>query len=124
MDRAPSIGAAVIWSMIGADVVPGELGGAQPLLEDWAGVLPVVPPGFGFAEPGLDLLVDLRVQRLPDRGGPQGEQVTGSAGPVLGVADLLGGGQVRVVPVQDGLDHRFRGGLLHTADGRVARCSR
>ncbi len=49
--------------------------------------------------------------------GPQGEQVTGSAGPVLGVADLLRGGQVRVVPVQDGLDHRFGGGLLV---GRVA----
>ena len=78
----------------GADVVPGELGGAELLLEDLAGVLALVPPGFGFGEPGLDLLVDVRVQGLPDGGGPQGEQVAGSAGPVLGLADLLGGGQV------------------------------
>jgi len=31
-----------------------------------AGVLPVVPPGFGFGEPGLDQLVDVCVQGLPD----------------------------------------------------------
>jgi hypothetical protein len=74
------------------DVVPGELGGAEPLLEDLAGMFAVVSPGFGFGEPGFDLLVDLRVQRLPDRGGPEGEQVTGSAGPFLGLADVLGGG--------------------------------
>jgi hypothetical protein len=96
----------------GADVVPGELGGAELLLEDGAGVFPVVSPGFGFGELGSDLVVDLREQGLPDRGGPQGEQVTGSPGRVLGVADLLGGGQVRIVPLQDGLDHRFRGGML------------
>ena len=94
MDRAPSIGAAVIWSMSGADVVPGELGGAEPLVQGLAGGLAVVPPGFGFGEPGVDLLVDVRVQGLPDGGGPQGEQMAGSAGPVLGLADLLGGGQV------------------------------
>ena len=40
------------------------------------------------------------------------EQVPGSPGPVLGVADLPGGRQVRVFPLQDGPDHRFRGSLL------------
>jgi len=70
--------------------VSGELGGAEPLVQDRAGVLAVVPAGFGFGEPGLDLLVDVRVQGLLDGGGPQGEQVPGSAGPVLGLADLLG----------------------------------
>ena len=58
--------------------MPGELGRAEPLLEDWAGVFPLVPAGFGFGEAGFDPLVDLRVQRLPDRGRPEGEQVTGS----------------------------------------------
>ncbi len=61
----------------GVDVVPGELGGAEPLLEDWAGVFPLIPPGFGSGEAGFDLLIEARVQRLPDRGGPQGEQVAG-----------------------------------------------
>ena len=37
--------------------------------------------------------------------------MAGSAGPVLGLADLLGGGQVRVVAAHDRLDHRFGGGL-------------
>ena len=76
------------------------------------GVLALVPPGFGFGEPGFDLLVDVRVQGLPDGGGPQGEQVAGSAGPVLGLADLLGGGQVAVVALQDAGEHGFGGGLL------------
>jgi hypothetical protein len=62
----------------GADVVPGELGGAELVLEDGAGVFPVVSSGFGSGEPRFDLLVDLRVQGLPDHGGPQGEQVAGS----------------------------------------------
>ena len=31
----------------GADVVAGELGGAEPLVQGLAGVLAVVPPGFG-----------------------------------------------------------------------------
>ena len=96
----------------GADVVPGELGGAEPLVQGLAGVLAVVPPGFGFGEPGLDLLVDVRVQGLPDGGGPQVEQVPGSAGPVLGLADLLGGGQVAVVALQDAGEDGFGGGLL------------
>jgi hypothetical protein len=65
----------------GIDVVPGELRGAEPLVQGRAGVLAVVPPGFGFGEPGLDLLVDAGVQGLLDGGGPQGEQVPGSAGP-------------------------------------------
>ena len=95
-----------------ADVVPGELGGAEPLLQGLAGVLALVPPGFGFGEPGLDLLVDLRVQGLPDGGGPQVEQVAGSAGPFLGLADLLGGGQVAGVAVHDAGEHGFGGGLL------------
>ena len=96
----------------GADVVSGELGGAEPLVQGLAGVLAVVPPGFGFGEPGLDLLVDVRVQGLPDGGGPQGEQVAGSAGPVLGLADLLGGGQVAVVALHDAGEDGFGGGLL------------
>jgi hypothetical protein len=86
----------------GADVVPGELSSAQALLEDRARVFPLVPPAFSFGEPGLDLLIDARVQRLFDSGGPQGEQMAGSAGPVLGLADLLGGRQVRVVAVLRG----------------------
>jgi hypothetical protein len=45
----------------GADVVPGELGGAQPLVEHWTGVFALIPPRFGFAEARLYLLVDLRV---------------------------------------------------------------
>ena len=52
------------------------------------------------------------VQGLPDGGGPQGEQVAGSAGPVLGLADLLGGGQVAVVAAHDAGEDRFGGGLL------------
>ena len=48
----------------GADVVPGELSSAQALLEDRARVFPLIPPGFGWAEPGFDLLIDVRVQRL------------------------------------------------------------
>ena len=46
------------------DVVPGELRGAEPLLQGLAGVLAVVPPGFGFGEPGLDPLVDVAVEGL------------------------------------------------------------
>ena len=55
----------------GAEVVSGELGGPQPLPQDWTGVFPLVPPGLRFGEPGLDPRVDLRVQRVFDRGGPQ-----------------------------------------------------
>ena len=95
-----------------AEVVPGELGGAEPLVQDPTGVLAVVPPGFMLGEPGLDLLVDVGVQGLPDGGGPQGEQVAGPAGPVLGLADLLGGGQVAVVAAHDGGEDGFGGGLL------------
>jgi len=75
-------------------------------------VLAVVPPGFGFGEPGLDLLVDVRVQGLLDDGGPQGEQVPGAADPFLGLADLLGGGQVAGVALHRGGEHGFGGGLL------------
>ena len=73
-----------------ADVVSGELGGAELLLEGLAGVLALVPPGFCFGKPGCDLLVDVGVEGLLDGGGPQGEQVTGSAGPA---ARRLGGGR-------------------------------
>ena len=112
MDWAPSMGAAVIWSMRTRDVVAGELGGAELLVEGLAGGLALVPPGFGFGEPGGDLLVDAGVERLADGGGPQGEQVAGSAGPVLGLADLLGGGQVAVVAAHDAGEDGFGGGLL------------
>ena len=90
----------------------GELGGAELLLEGLAGGLAFVPPGFGFGEPGLDLLVDVRVQGLPDGGRPQVEQVAGSSGPFLGLADLLGGGQVLGVAPHDTGEHGFGRGLL------------
>ena len=90
----------------------GELGGAELLVEGLAGGFALVAPGFGFGEPGGDLLVDAGVQGLADGGGPQGEQVAGSAGPVLGLADLLGGGQVAVVAAHDAGEDGFGGGLL------------
>jgi hypothetical protein len=96
----------------GAEVVAGELGGAEPLMQRLAGGLAVVPPGFVLGEPGLDLLVDAWVQGLSDGGGPQGEQVSGSPGLVLGLADLLGGGQVAVVALHHAGEDGFGGGLL------------
>jgi hypothetical protein len=96
----------------GIDVVADELGGAELLVQRPAGVLAVIPPGFGSGEPGLDLLVDVRVQGLPDGGGPQGEQVPSAAGPVLDLADLLGGGQVAVVALHHAGEDGFGGGLL------------
>jgi len=96
----------------GGDVVPGELGSVELLLEGVAGVLAPVPPGFGLGEPGHDLLVDVQVQRLPDGGGPQCEQVPGAAGPVLSLTDLLGGGQVSVVAAHDTGEDGFGGDLL------------
>ena len=63
-------------------------------------------------EVGLDLLVDVRSEGLADGGGPQGEQVAGAAGPVLGLADLLGGRQVAVVALDDPGQDGLRGGLL------------
>ena len=90
----------------------GELGRAQRLLQRLPGVLPLVPPGLGIGEPGRDPLVNLRMQGLLDRGGPQVEQVLRSAGLVLGLADLLGGGQVAVVALHHAGEHGFRGGLL------------
>ena len=77
-----------------ADVVPGELGIPQRVLQHLPRVLPVVPPSLGLGEPGLDPLIDVRVQGLPGGRGPQVEQVAGSPGPFLGLPDLLGGGQV------------------------------
>ena len=108
----------------GADVVAGELGGAEPLVQGRAGVLAVVPPGLGFGEPGLDLLVDAGVQGLPDGGGPQGEQVAGPAGPVLGLADLLGGGQIAVVAAHDAGEEQPRGWPDGRARVRVGRSCR
>jgi hypothetical protein len=72
----------------GAGIMPGELGGAEPLAQGRARVLAFVTPGFGFGEPGLDLLVDARIQGMFDGGGPQAEQVPGSADPVLGLAEV------------------------------------
>ena len=73
------------------EVVSGEVGGAERCMECFAGVFPLVPPRFGFGEPGGDLLVDLGVDGRADGGGPQVEQVPGSAGPFLGLPDGLGG---------------------------------
>ena len=111
MDRARSIGAAVIWPMRAPMSCPASWA-ARSAGAGLAGGLAVVPPGFGFGEPGLDLLVDVRVQGLPDGGGPQGEQVPGAAGLFLGLADLLGGGQVAVVAPHDAGEDGFGGGLL------------
>jgi len=88
------------------------LGGAEPLLEGLAARFALIPPGFGFGEPGGDLLVNAGVEGLPHGSGPQGEQVAGSASPVLSPADLLGGGQVAVVAAQDAGKNGFGGGLL------------
>ena len=55
----------------GADVMSGKLRGAYPLVQDLAGLFAVVPRGFGFAEPGFDLQVDVRVQGLPRGCRPQ-----------------------------------------------------
>jgi hypothetical protein len=92
--------------------VTAELGGAELLLEDFAGVLTIVAPDFGIGEPGFDLLVDVGVEGLADGGGPQGEQVAGAAGPVLGLADLFGGGQIGVVALDNADEDGFGGGLL------------
>ena len=72
MDLAPSIvrGGDLVDDR--GDVVPGELGGAELLLQGLAGVLAGVPPGIGLGEPGGDLLVDARIQGLSDGGGPRG----------------------------------------------------
>src|SRR5271154_5675245 len=85
----------------GGDVMADELGGAELLLEDFAGVLAVVTPGLVFTQATLDLLIDARSEGLADGSGPQGEQVAGTAGPVLSLADLLDGGQVAVVALED-----------------------
>jgi hypothetical protein len=95
-----------------ADVVPGELGIPELVLQDLPRVLPLVPPGFGFGKPGCDLLVDVRVQGLPGGRGPQVEEVAGSPGPFLGLPDLLGGGQVFRLALHDAGEHGFGGGLL------------
>jgi hypothetical protein len=92
--------------------VAGELGGAELRLEGFAGVLAVVAPRFGFGEAGFDLLVDVGVEGLADGGGPQGEQVTGAAGPFLRLADLFGGGQVVLVTLDDAGKDGFGGDLL------------
>ena len=80
-----------------------ELGGAELLLEDFAGVLTIVAPDFGIGEPGFDLLVDVGVEGLAD---------AGAAGPVLGLADLFGGGQIGVVALDNADEDGFGGGLL------------
>ena len=90
----------------------GELGGAEPLLQGLTGGLALVPPGFRAGEPGRDLLVDAGVHGLPDRGRPQVQQVAGSPGLVLGLADLLGGGQVLGIALQDAGQHGLRCCLL------------
>jgi hypothetical protein len=62
----------------------GELGGAELLVERLTGGLALVAPAIGVNEPGGDLLVDAGIEGLADGGSPQGEQVAGSSGPVLG----------------------------------------
>ena len=52
-----------------ADVVSGELGIPQRVLQHRPRGFPFVSPGFGVGEPGLDLLVDLGIEGLADGGG-------------------------------------------------------
>jgi hypothetical protein len=105
-----------------ADVVPGELDIAQLALQYRPGGFPLVPPGFGFGEPGRDLLVDVREQGLPGGGGPQVERVAGSGDPVLGVAELPSDGQVTGLAVQDAGEDGFgRGLLVRLVPGRGGR---
>jgi hypothetical protein len=66
------------------DLVPGELGLPQLVLQHLPRLLPVVPPSLRLSELGLDPLVDVRIQGLPGGCGPQVEQVAGSPGPFLG----------------------------------------
>jgi hypothetical protein len=96
----------------GSEVVTGELGCAELLLEDSAGVLAVVTPRLMVGEVGFDLLVNIGGQSLADGGGPQGEQVAGAAGPVLSLTDLLAGGQITVVALEDVTEDGFGGGPL------------
>jgi hypothetical protein len=51
------------------------------------------------------------MQGLPNGGGPKGEQMAGSSVPVLVLADLLGGGQVAIVALQDTGQDRFGDGF-------------
>ena len=116
MDRAPSIGAAVIWSMIALMSCPASWAARSCCWRAWR----EGSRWYRQASDSVSLAVicwSMRVEGLPDGGGPQGEQVAGSAGPVLGLADLLGGGQVAVVAAHDAGEDGFRGGLLV---GRVA----
>ena len=71
-----------------ADVMPRHLSLPQRMLQHRPGGFPLVSPGFRVGQPGRDLLIDGRVQGLPDGGGPQLEQVPGSPGPVLRLADV------------------------------------
>ena len=112
MDRARSIGAAVIWSMRALMSCPASWAARSCCCRAWRACSRSYRQASDLGEPGLDLLVDVGVQGLPDGGGPQGEQVAGSAGPVLGLADLLGGGQVAVVAAHDAGEDGFGGGLL------------
>ena len=96
----------------GVEVVPGEAGGAQCRVEGLAGVFLLVAGGLVRGERGGDVLVDLGVDGGADGGGPQVEEVPGSAGPFLGLPDGLGGRQLAGVAVHDVLEDGFGGGLL------------
>ena len=96
----------------GAEVVSGEAGGAQCRVEGLAGVFLLVACGLVRGECGGDVLVDLGVDGGPDGGGPEAEEVPGSAGPFLGLPDGFGGGQLAGVALHDAGEHGFGGGLL------------
>jgi hypothetical protein len=51
--------------------VTDELGGAELLLQDLAGVLAVIAPGLLGGEMGFDPLVDADGEGLPPGGGPR-----------------------------------------------------
>jgi hypothetical protein len=92
--------------------VAGELGGAELLLEDFAGVLAVVAPGLVFGEAGFDLLVDAGIEGLRTAAVHRVSRWPVPPGPVLGLADLLTSGQVAVVALDDPGEDGFGGGLL------------
>ena len=112
MDRARSIGAAVIWSMRALMSCPASCAARSRCCRAWRECSRSYRQASDSVSLALICSIDVRVQGLPDGGGPQGEQVAGSAGPVLGLADLLGGGQVAVVAAHDADEDGFGGGLL------------
>ena len=112
MDRAPSIGAAVIWSMSAPMSCPASWAARSRCCRAWR----ECSRSYRQASDSVSLALicwsmsgyrvcrmaaDHRVSRWPV---PPAQ--------FLGLADLLGGGQVAVVALQDAGEDGFGGGLL------------